>query len=317
MIELIIKPRETFSWEEFCTNHPKNSIAIDCYVPDIPLFQEVKSGGPRANFNHHEKVDRLATRCTSSQVFMAIQQGLFETFRKDGLPYARVYANDCDPDVSTAVWLLKNHEQIIDIRGSPLIETLVTINDYLDTTAGCYPINPDSEVLRKHDWVFEPYTIARISGKLFQMKYNEMSDIIDAVCDRINDYIIGKAKKLSINTNYQILGGGENWKLVKEIGWRARLKLISDGIKAFVTVQYQRADGKWVYSIGRQSKYISFPVTDIYAYLNSLEGLDIQHGWGGGDTIGGSSRIHGSKFSPLELEKIINEFEAQHKKISG
>lgn len=50
------------------------SIALDGYVNVGPRFDHE---GPRVNFNHHEEVDRLATRATCGQVLMAIRQGLF------------------------------------------------------------------------------------------------------------------------------------------------------------------------------------------------------------------------------------------------
>jgi hypothetical protein len=36
--------------------------------------------GTHVNFNHHEDVNRLATRCTASQVSMAIKGGLLSVF---------------------------------------------------------------------------------------------------------------------------------------------------------------------------------------------------------------------------------------------
>jgi len=96
MIEFIAKPREVVSWIEFCSTHPRFSIALDGYVPEGPIYQPPEKGGPRRNFNHHEGVDRLATRSTCAQVYVAIKMGLFECFRERGFPHASVYFNDCD-----------------------------------------------------------------------------------------------------------------------------------------------------------------------------------------------------------------------------
>ena len=63
---------------------------------------------------------------------------------------------------------------------------------------------------------------------------------------------------------------------------------------AFISLVATRADGKKVYSIGRRSRYVQFPVTKLYEIFNEAEGLDPRTGWGGSDIIGGSPRALGS-----------------------
>ncbi len=78
-IVLCIEPdQDPLSWETFCKKTPPFSVAIDGYVSREPLFQEQ---GPRANFNHHEGVERLATRATCGQILISIRQGLFHCFQ--------------------------------------------------------------------------------------------------------------------------------------------------------------------------------------------------------------------------------------------
>lgn len=96
-IKLVMRPDQSpISWEEFCKKSEPFSIALDGYVNQGPRFQK---DGPRANFNHHEEVDRLATRATCGQIIVAIRQGLFECFRNSNGPEVNAYANDCDEDV--------------------------------------------------------------------------------------------------------------------------------------------------------------------------------------------------------------------------
>lgn len=60
MVELVVQPEQApLRGEEFVTTSPPLSIALDGYVWGSPRFDE---SGPRLNCNHHEEVDRLATR---------------------------------------------------------------------------------------------------------------------------------------------------------------------------------------------------------------------------------------------------------------
>ena len=312
MIHLTAEPRKILTWEEFCKSSPPYSIALDGYVRGPYRFQSTEEVGPRVNFNHHEDVDRLSTLCTAAQVHINIKSGFFEAFSRRGIPRANIYVNDPDQDVSTAVWLLRNHERISGERSEPRIEMLVNILNRLDVTGGCYPINPTNRVLREFDWVFEPYTSVRMAGKLPQLNGKEMEGIIDAVSKRIDDYTLGRGEELPVDTTYELLGGGAGWKLVKETGYRARLKIVADGIRAFVSVINQRADGNWTYTLAKQSQYMPFPIEQLYAHLNDVEEMDPKTGWGGSNIIGGSPREKGSALSPQELEKVINEYLARH-----
>lgn len=94
MIKLVVEPnRPPLFWNRFIEEAPRYAIALDGYVWGGPKFSEA---GPTLNFNHHEEVDRLATRSTCAQTLMAIRQGLFDLFRTEDGPEATVFANDCD-----------------------------------------------------------------------------------------------------------------------------------------------------------------------------------------------------------------------------
>lgn len=305
MINLHVEPRKVITWEEFVSNAPEYSIALDGYVKGPPKFTRK---GPYANFNHHEGVDRLSTSATCAQIYLAIKQGLFDTFKLKGESEANVFVNDCDHDVCSSYFLLKHHERISGIKSEPLINKLINLVDMLDRTGGTYPVDPHSSAMMEHAWIFEPYTEARLVGRVPEMGENEMRNVIEVVSQRILDYSLGRGQKLELKTDYDILGSGKNWKLVAEKGSHSRTKMFADGIQAFVAVREN--DGKTHYSIGKKSPYIDFPIEELYAYLNVVEGLDPNSGqcWGGSDIIGGSPRETGSRLKPQELEKLINEF---------
>ena len=305
-INLFIEPGVSKSWEQFRRENPPYSIALDGYVHEAPCFDPA---GPWINFDHHDGVDRLSTRSTTGQVFLSIKAGLFKTFQKEGIAEANVFVDDPDQDVCPAYWLLKNHEQIAGTKDGPLIIKLVQITDLVDATGGMYPLKMDSKLARERAWLFEPYTLARLTGRLHQMDEPEMRKVIEMVCSRIDQYYAGKGKRIKTDTRYKIIGGGENWKMVIEKGIDARPRMITDGIDAFVSVR-ENTDGTYTYTLARQSEFVLFPVNKLYEFLNSQECIDVhaKFKWGGSNIIGGSPRRVGSKLKPTELEQLINQF---------
>ncbi len=80
-VEVFADPGKVVSWQEFLNSYPPYSIALDGFVSAPPMRDPE---GPRANYDHHKGVDRISTRSTSDQVYMEINLGLFQAFRKDG-----------------------------------------------------------------------------------------------------------------------------------------------------------------------------------------------------------------------------------------
>ncbi len=312
MIKLHVEPRVTKTWEQFKTEKQPYSVALDGYVADKPLFD---SQGPRVNFNHHEYVDRLSTRSTTAQVHLAIKQGLFQTFNRNGVPMVGVYVNDADYDVCVAWWLLQNHERISGVKSEPLISKLVAITDFMDATGGLYPLDPNTRLMRERAWIFEPYSEARLNGRIPVMEAGEMRNVIDAVTRRIDEYTLGRGKENYVDTRYEKMGGGRNWMMVREIGAEARGKMISDGITAFVSVR-DAGDDNYAYTLARLSPFIPFPIPELFGEINLREGYapGDPDAWGGSDIIGGSSRKNKTKITPTELEKIINDFLGEERK---
>ena len=307
MIEINVHPEiPGVSWEYFVNFAPMYSIALDGYVIDSPKYNHSRI---LANMNHHAGVDRLATRATCAQVLMAIRQGLFRTFRKNNYPYAKVYVNDCDEDVCLSVFLLNNHslcEQTI----SPILNRLVTLEDTLDATAGAYPFPSDLPALRELAWVFEPYRQFRMSGQLDKKNSRAYLGVVEDVGGRISRHITGHGQEISLDTTYNRIGGGNGWVMVKEIGAQARTGMLSDGIRAYVSVR-ELAKGRWAYIMGRLSGFIPFDLPKIYEVCNAAEiGGIAGDTWGGSDTIGGSPRVGGSRISPEELTKLIDSIQS-------
>lgn len=290
----------SLSWDEFRKNTPKFSIALDGYVNEGPLFDEK---GPWANFNHHENVDRMATRSTCAQILIAIRQDLFNCFTDGKEAHANVYVNDCDEDISISWFLIKNHK-LIENAINHAITKLVSIEDLLDATAGAYPFPIDLSELQKIGWVFEEYRKFRLNGGLDRKNEKEYVEIVDKVGERITAYIKNKGKKISLDTRYKKIGGGKGWTMIEEIGPDARTGLYRNGIHAYISVR-KVSDKKWVYTVGRMSPCVPFDIKKIITALNKEEANPTDK-WGGSNTIGGSPRVNASKLSPQTVSKIIN-----------
>lgn len=305
-INLFVAPRRVEQWDTFTKLYPERSIALDGFVFGKPNYEP---DGSYLNANHHEEVDRLATRSTGSQIFIAIKQGLLDAYTVNGSVQMNIFVNDPDQDTCLAVWLLKNHERIIGQRSEPLINRLVELEDRFDVTAGAYPMDPRQKVLKELAWIFEPYTDARLHGRVSVMDGAEMALVIDSVCNRINAFTLGDGQQAEPDTTFRRLGGGQTWALIEEIGAQARTALFASGTKAFVAVRFN-SDATMTYSLGRMSPFVQFPITELYDVLNAAEGIapDDSNRWGGSDIIGGSPRSTGSKLKPDELERIINRY---------
>lgn len=307
MITLHIEPKTIpMSWEEFVIAKPKFSLALDGYVSTGPRFDP---NGPYMNSNHHENCDRLATRATCAQILMAIRQGLFSTFRKDSEAHIEVYANDCDEDVCTSWFLLKNHYMVVNTM-NPQINKLVHMEDMLDSCSGTYPFPEDLPSIKKLAWVFYPYRLFRLNGGLARKNEEEYRNIISDVEHRIMAFINGTAEEINLECDYSVIGGGASWKMVQEIGAYARTRMVADGISAFVSVMAHKDNSSFTYTIGKISPFIKFDIIGLLKKLNEAEYQNkenLNDNWGGGNLIGGSPRVGGSKLKPKEVEKIIND----------
>ena len=309
MINLYVRPRVVINPDEFVQDkYPGYSIGIDGFVKGAPFFKKTQLG-PKANFNHHEDVDRLATRSTCAQIHIAIKQGFFDSFHINGDETVNMFVNDCDQDVCLSVWLVNNHDRIDGKKSEPLITRLVNVTDLLDTTAGAYPIAPETNLRRELGWIYEPFSNARIDGRIPHMKESEMKSILESVCYRINQYSLGKGQKIKLDTRYNVIGEGPRWQMIEEIGFDARSALFSKGYKAFIAKR-DRGNGRYDYSYGKISSFINIPLFAWYDRLNKIEGIDKNSDdcHGGSDTIGGSPREAGSGIIPKDMIDEFNKF---------
>ncbi|HBR71581.1 MAG TPA: hypothetical protein DEA27_02090 [Candidatus Moranbacteria bacterium] len=309
---LHILPRKTMTWKEFVETTPRNSIALDGMVLGGPRFDEAIM---HANFDHHDGVIRDATMSTCMQIYMAIKGGLMQSFREDGLPCLHIYINDTDQDTAMAVWLLNNYNLFEETQSIPSINRILALTNNWDITGGAFPVNLTEQVVRQHCWIFQPYTDLRKSGELSRATEGMMRDNIEAIMQRLNAALMGQAGEKTLDTRHEILYDSPLFKIVNEIGGNeARYYLYGKGMNAFISLVAIREDGKYVYSVGRRSQYILFPVEKLYDAFNFAEGLSRTNGWNGSTIIGGSPRETGSGLSWQQLVDITELTIAELKK---
>ena len=301
-----ILPREQCSWDEFLKKTPERSIALDGYVVSGPNWDEKSL---HVNFDHHSGVVREATMSTAMQVYFAIKSGLMDRFNGN----ANVYINDVDQDTTMAIWLLKNYKLFSGTNSIPNINRLLTLNDRLDITGGAFPMSLDDQVYHQHMWVFQPYTDLRKSGLLATANETVMNSCLESILNRITKFMLGQAEEYKPTVTFDILFKSNQFKVVDETvgGIEARHFLFSNGTidAGYVSIVSKKSNGNFVYTLGKRSRYVDFPLNKLYKALNDVEGFDRNQnrGWGGSDLIGGSDRLEGSKLSWEEVVEIINK----------
>ena len=237
--------------------------------------------------------------------------GLFRTFAEEGAPRMNVYVNDCDEDVALSVWLLKNHESIENPKFKRKIERLVRAADLLDATAGAFPLDPNSKIMRMTAWIFEPFKVARAADRIHGMTGQEMALMLEEVGARITSFVSSSGEQRELDTRYVEHGKNNGWSLIQEIGSEGRNGFFHDGGKAFISFrQNTEQRGVYAYTISRLSPYIDFPITEIYSELNKAEGIQdgSPNSWGGSEIIGGSPRSTGSRLTPNQILNILNDY---------
>jgi len=299
-IKMVFEPGKEVSWEDF-QNYPSRSIAVDGYCKGEPRFDQERVV---LNINHHEGVDRVATRSSCLQAMLLVKLGLFDGFAdENGDPCATLYLNDCDQDVALATYILMHPEQV----DRPKLKHLVRIEDLMDMSGGLYPTRKRLHLMKQLNWIMRPYTKARVSGKLRELDAGDMEAIVREMHRRIKLTLFNGPREVEVDTSYEVLADHGSWMMVRETGEAARVGMAENRVKAFVSLVGE-SGGRYRYTIGRLSQFIPFPLQKLYDDLNKAEGLgpEAEHRWDGSDTIGGSPRGVGSGLTPEEVAAVVN-----------
>ncbi len=321
-IKMVFEPNKEICWDKPVRSgaetlpplieYPRFSIAIDGYCKGSPRFDQERT---ILNINHHEEVDRIATRSSCLQAMLLVKLGLYDGFRdEDGHPTATLYCNDCDQDVALATYILIHPEDV----NRPKLRELVRVEDLMDMSGGLYPTRKRLQLMKQLNWIMQPYTKARTSGALQQLDAKGMERVVREMHKRIRLTLYNGPREVEVDTSFEVLADHGSWQLVREIGEAARVGLAERRVKAFVSLISEK-DGRCRYAIGRLSQFIPFPLSKLYAALNKAEGIpaDAEHRWGGSDIIGGSPREIGSRLSPEQVAEVVNACLARLRKTCG
>lgn len=280
------------SWGEFVATKPPKSIALDGYVSGPPQYDPT---GPWANLNHHEGVDRLATRATCAQALLGLRMGLFAP--------DHVFVDDCDEDVCLSTFVLAN-AHLCKATINPAVNRLVSLVDMLDSTAGSYPFPGDLPALGDLAWIMDPYRRLRSSGALDRKLESDYRGVIEDVGGRIMKHLTGNGGHIPPDTRFERVGGGKDWLLAREIGAQAKSAIVGEGYGVYVTFR-ERPAGGYTYVVGK-TPYTPFDLAMVFRRLNETEGtVGSDDQWGGGNTIGGSPRVRGSHLEPTTVGEIV------------
>ncbi len=310
-IKMVFEPNKEICWDKPVrsgdetlppfTSYPPFSIAIDGYCKGSPKFDQERT---ILNINHHEEVDRVATRSSCLQAMLLVKLGLYDGFRdEEGRPTATLYCNDCDQDVALATYVLTYPEDV----NRPKLRELIRLEDLMDMSGGLYPTRKRLQLMKQLNWITQPYTKARSSGALQQLDAKGMERLVREMHRRIRRTLFNGPRAVEVDTSFEVLTDHGSWQMVREVGEAARVGMAEKRVKAFVSL-ISETDGRYRYAIGRLSQFIPFPLFKLYAALNKAEGVsaDAEHRWGGSDTIGGSPREVGSDLPPEQVAEVIN-----------
>jgi hypothetical protein len=310
--QLVVRPGvEVPNWGAFISEHPPGSIALDGYVKGAPKFTQTPDGA-YANVDHHEGVNRLATLSTAQQLLRYIRLGLADSLTQPNGDYEPwVFVNDCDQDISLAMYLIQNAPDIARARKAKYcapLDNLVQMAGELDVSAGAYPYNPRGKLMKQIAWMFRPFTEFRDQGGVQHQNADEYRGVVGECMGRIGLHLAGRGGQVKLQTQYAVIGGGDRWKMFEELGAEGRIGAFHDGVKAYVIHKGQREDGMHDYTIGRASEMVPFDVTGAVALLNTVEECPPDAAWGctGSGTVGGSPRLRGSSLGPADLQTILN-----------
>ncbi|MDO8424306.1 MAG: hypothetical protein Q7S70_00010 [bacterium] len=295
-------------WEEFYRTKGPRAIAIDGYVDGPPIFDPSSAC---ANFDHHARVHRPATRATCGQVYFAVKRNLFLSFRNGSKESeAKVFANHPDEDVCLSWALLKWASGMPEMLETAGLSHLVNLVDLIDASSGSFPVS--EKIWQEIAWVFQSYRRFRMSGEIDRQDAREYSAVVTETEDRIAKYVRGQGESLALDTRYEKIGAvklkrsGIECAIIREKGAQARIRIVSDGILFYLSVR-ERPGGNWTDTLVKTSPFIPIDLSRVYQALNSAEKCGAHDRWGGGTDVGGSPRVRGTSFSPSQVARIVAE----------
>ncbi len=281
-MNIIIERGHVWKLEEL----PPFSIAVDGAVAGPKLDIE----NNRFSFDHHEDCLRFCTTSACMQAYTAILLGL------ESEKYT-IYANDVDSDVCMAVWCLQNSERCIE----PLVAKLVNAIGTADMHAGSICINGMGKIV---EWICAHETDSKRNQDYFKLSNDGLKSLLEATLRRITLYVDGESSievsKQQKHGEYKILRNQNGYVVAETDDPHAFTAIYQAGFDRIVLVRPQN-DNSLAVTLAKRSDFIEkFNLIKIYEKLNEIE-----PGWGGSGSIGGSPRNGDGSRTKLSIDKII------------
>lgn len=265
---------------------PPLSIAIDGAVSG-PQIDPVNK---KYSLDHHAGCLRFCTQAACQQTWNALALGL------DVSDY-NIFINDVDSDVCLSVWLLNNPDRCKE----PLVIKLVSAVNISDMHVGAISVNGMSKTV---EWISQPEVDSKRKNDYNKLSVEGLNSVLEAVLHRITLYADGEASaeiaKIHKHNEYKILRNENEYVIVESNDPHIFGCLYQAGFERLVVIRPQ-SDNSLAITFAKKSDFIpNFPLETIYEKLNELE-----PGYGGSSTVGGSPRNSDGSRSKLPLEKII------------
>jgi hypothetical protein len=285
-MKVIVERGRKWSFDEL----PEYSIAVDGSV-EGPIIDNINH---KYSFDHHGNCIRHSSTASCVQVLDALLLDF------DPNKY-NIYVNDVDGDTVIATALLLKPELSKNIY----VQDITRVIGLIDSHGPSYPLNSNSQEIYH---MFLNNVVNKVYELKKDKKYGEydLEKLLFECIDKFYLMIEGKfinSKKEEINPEYFLTPEtGKDWVMV-QTSTRNILGYLYNHYSKIVVWEKQ-LDNSYSYSIAKKSEFVDFPVKEIINELNKIE-----HGWGGGSTIGGAPRnLDGSrsKLKPEEVMEIIN-----------
>ncbi len=288
-MKLVIRRGATVEFNDL----PPRSVALDGYVqgPEVDLVQE------RFSFDHHDRCLRLVTRATCQQVLDSLLLG-FDPSDKS------VFLNDIDGDTVLAVWLLKNPTRVTEKKVRHLVESVGEI----DAHGPAYPALDPALADAFYQGAMREESTLRRSG---EYQNCDLEALLNSCLKGVDDLLDGSLKlpESSPSLPYEITHTGTGGWVMVEGNGPIFMDLYQAGFTRIITHRPLEVGG-WQYTVAKKSDLVPCfavgPMSKPGTILATL--ADLEPGWGGGSSIGGSPRHEdgsSSKLSPEEVFQLV------------
>lgn len=298
-LTVFFSPGRRESLHRFFTEYPSYSIALDGFVPGLYHFQSEEDGGPRVVMDHHMnlrdlgvdglELDRTIVRSTCEQVFRRVGNGFFRKYfgvKEDGEINLNVFVEDLDEDVILSLYslyrLINPHNGNVG-REKERIRSffrLVNHEGLKDADGGLFSFHGEGFEEEQLKWTFVRCADWKMNTSLHNMSALDMCEyVLEDTFHRIDEHIEGRAGRLPLDGRYDVLFDDPalGWRLVKEHGHEARMRMAEEGVGAIISHIRDGTRGG-IFTLWKIDDASSWPVLELYDVFNRLERVrpDIQ-----------------------------------------